>query len=46
MSQMQTQYVVVGGGMVGTAMALGLARLSKDVILIEAFPAKAFSAKQ
>lgn len=46
MSQMQTQYVVVGGGMVGTAMALGLARLSKDVILIEAFPAQAFSVEQ
>ena len=46
MSQMQTQYVVVGGGMVGTAMALGLARLDKDVVLIEAFPAPAFEPSQ
>ena len=46
MSQMQTQYVVVGGGMVGTAMALGLARLHKDVVLIEAFPAPAFEPSQ
>lgn len=46
MSQIQTEYVVVGGGMVGTAMALGLARLNKDVILIEAFPAAAYDASQ
>jgi 3-demethoxyubiquinol 3-hydroxylase len=46
MSQMQTQYVVVGGGMVGTAMALGLARQDKDVVLIEAFPAPAFNPSQ
>ena len=46
MSQMETQYVVVGGGMVGTAMALGLARLDKDVVLIEAFPAPVFNPSQ
>lgn len=46
MTQIQTQYLVVGGGMVGTAMALGLARMDKRVVLLEAFPAEPFEPSQ
>ena len=40
------EYVVVGGGMVGSAMALGLAKQGKQVVLIEAFPAREFAIDQ
>ena len=46
MTHIQTQYVVVGGGMVGTAMALGLARMDKRVVLLEAFPASPYESSQ
>jgi 2-octaprenyl-3-methyl-6-methoxy-1,4-benzoquinol hydroxylase len=40
------EYIVVGGGMVGSAAALGLAQLGHSVVLLEAFPANAFAPEQ
>ena len=40
------EYIVVGGGMVGSAAALGLAQLGHSVIVLEAFPAKEYSSEQ
>ncbi len=40
------EYIVVGGGMVGSAAALGLAQLGHSVIVLEAFPASEFASDQ
>jgi len=45
-SAISAEYVVVGGGMVGSAMALGLAKQGKQIVLIEAFPAREFAIEQ
>ncbi|MCG9697406.1 FAD-dependent oxidoreductase [Shewanella sp. Isolate11] len=51
MSQHQNQFltkdvVILGGGMVGAATAIGLAQLGLSVALVEAFEPKAFSPEQ
>lgn len=43
---LNAEYVVVGGGMVGSAAALGLAQLGHSVIVLEAFPATPFADQQ
>lgn len=46
MARYQAEIVIVGGGMVGTATALGLAQQGRSVTLLEAFPAAPFSPEQ